>query len=109
MKRSFSWGAIAIAPLALLLFLANAPGIEELLGQYATTSSFAEFMAKYWWVTLGLAVVAHAICFAVAALRNRAIPAWRRVLWSLGMVFCIPFIVPIYWWLHSEPAPNADA
>ena len=109
MKRSLPWAVIAIAPFAALLVLFNDPGIGGLFGRHADTSPFSQFMAKYWWLLLLAGVGVHAICYAVAAMQNVALPVWRRILWSVAMVFGAPFIVPVYWWLHSEPAPRNAA
>jgi len=109
MKRSLPWAVLALAPFAILLFVVNDPGIEELLVPYTAAFPIARFMVKYWWLILCLAVGAHAICYAVAALRNRAIPTGRRILWSVSMVLGIPFMVPVYWWLHSASSSAADA
>lgn len=108
MKRSLLSAGLALAPFAVLFVLLNA-GIDDFFGRFAAASQVAEFMVKYWWVMVGLALVAHALCYVVAALRNRAMPVWRRVLWSVAMVLGIPFIVPVYWWFHSEPTTSVNA
>jgi hypothetical protein len=108
-KRTLPWAALALAPLVVLLAAANLSGVEEFMGKYSEGSSIGEFLVEYWWAGVVLSVGAHAVCYAVAALGNRALPLWRRVLWSVAMVLFIPLVVPIYWWVHSEPSSARDA
>lgn len=104
MKRSLPWVALVLCPFALLALAINDPGISEYFASHAQASPLAEFMLKYWWFLLVLTVLLHAMCFAALAIANRTLPVWRRALWSLAMLLGLPFVVPIYWWLHSEPS-----
>jgi hypothetical protein len=109
MKRSWPWAVLALAPFAILILIADDHGIQDLLAPYTVASPLARFVVAWWWLILYLAIGAHAVCYSVAALCNRAIPAGRRILWSVGMLFGIPFVVPVYWWFHSASYSTRDA
>jgi hypothetical protein len=104
MKRSLPWAAFAFCPFVILALAINGPGIGEYFAGNSNVSPFAQFMLKYWWFVIGFTVLLHALSFAAIAIANRAQPVSRRVLWSLAMIFGLPFVVPVYWWLHSEPS-----
>lgn len=103
MKRSFPSAVLAIAPLVVLLVLGNAASaIDAQFEREVPSSSFAELATVYWWAAVVSVVLLHAACYAVAALRNAALPFWKRVAWVALIMFFVPLGVPLYWWVHSE-------
>lgn len=109
MKRSLPWAVLALAPLAALALAASTSGIDGFFATNIPSSAFAQFLVQYWWSLLVVAIVLHAMGFAVAAFANRALPLRRRTIWSLAMVLGAPFVVPVYWWLHSETVSSHPA
>lgn len=102
MKRSFPWAVLALAPFVVIALAASIPEIDEFFATNIPPSSFAQFLVEYWWSAVAVAVLLHAIGFAMAAFANRALPLRRRILWSVAMVLGAPLVAPIYWWLHSD-------
>ena len=104
MKRTVPWAIVAFFPLiALVLVTAFQPESSAYLSALAAKSGTAAFLLTYWWAILFAAVSAQLLWFLVAALRNRALPAWGRALWVVGMLLVGPVAVPVYWWANSAP------
>lgn len=102
MKRSFPWAVLALAPFLVIALAANIPEIDEFFATSIPPSALAQFLVEYWWSVVAVAVLLHAIGFAMAAFANRALSLRRRILWSVAMVLGAPLVAPIYWWLHSD-------
>ena len=103
MRRSVPWAAVAVFPLAALaLVTAFEPEASPRFARLATSSGAGAFLLRYWWSFLFAAIAAQFVWFLVAAARNRALPIWQRVAWSVAMVLFGPLAAPAYWWLHSE-------
>ena len=102
MKRTFPWALFALFPLAYLVDdTAYEQHEEPHLSRLAEDSGASAFVTLYWWAVVFAIILAQTIGFAVAALRNRALPRWVRFLWSAALVVFGPVSAPAYWWLHS--------
>jgi hypothetical protein len=99
-KRTIPWAVIAFFPLASLLAV-TLFNPDPHLSRLAVSSNVAAFMLKYWWAVVFAAIIIQAAWFLVAALRNRTLPAWSRIVWSVAMVLVGPVAAPAYWWAHS--------
>ena len=105
MKRTLPWAILALYPLIGLaaLNLLGGPLETYVAGQLAV-SSLGALVVAYWWPFLVLTEVCVIGFFLVSVLRNRVLPAWRRILWAAGMVLLSVFVVPAYWWRYSRGA-----
>jgi hypothetical protein len=103
MRRTLPWAVVAFYPLIALAALNFLSAREEayVVGQTHLSSLGALVMA-YWWPFLVVTDICATTIFVVAVLRNRILPASRRILWAVGMVFLGVIVIPAYWWGHSE-------
>ena len=102
MKRTVLWAVVAFFPIASLSAVTVLEGasLSQLSG-IAASSGLGAFLLTYWWAMLFAIIVVQLIWFLVAALRNRALPIWLRLVWAAAMVFFGPVAAPAYWWVHS--------
>lgn len=103
MRRTVPWSIVAFYPLFALAAL-NVLNVREeayVAGQ-THVSSLGALVTEYWWSFLVVTYFCATAIFVVSVLRNRVLPAWRRILWAVGMVFLGVIVIPSYWWMHSE-------
>jgi hypothetical protein len=102
MKRTAPWAAVAFFPLAALLAVTVFESASSApLSGIAAGSGVDAFLLTYWWAVLFAFIIVPLAWFLVAALRNRALPTWLRIAWSVAMVLFGPVAAPAYWWVHS--------
>jgi hypothetical protein len=102
MKRTVPWATVAFFPLVSLLVVTVFDGASSIhLSERVASSSVVAFSIAYWWAVLSAIVIAQITWFLVAALRNRALPLWLRIVWLAAMVVVGPIAAPAYWWVHS--------
>jgi hypothetical protein len=108
MKRSAPWAILACYPLVALAVLNLLGGpFEAILASQLAASSLGALVVAYWWPFLVLTEFCVITFFLIGALRNRRIrPAWRRVLWAVGIVLLAVIAIPAYWWTYSEREPQ---